>query len=103
MKSKTRVIGGAIVLLLLFSCCLEVVTSALAGAAFIGDKVPRMEASELLSRIDSPDIMIIDVRRNADWTGSEVIIRNAVRKAYNDVDSWVGELPKDKTFVLYCA
>lgn len=77
--------------------------SAVAGAAFVGDKVPRMEATELLAKIDSPDIVIIDVRRGADWEGSEMMIKNAVRKAYNDVDGWAGDVPKDKTLVLYCA
>lgn len=76
---------------------------AMAGPAFVGDKAPRMEAKELLSKLDSPDIMIIDVRRGRDWNGSEVMIKNAVRRAYNDVESWAGSLPKDKTLVLYCA
>jgi len=76
---------------------------ALAGGAFAGDKVPRMGSSELLAMIDSPDVLILDVRRGSDWKGSEVMIKNAVRKAYNDVDSWIGDLPKDKKLVLYCA
>lgn len=83
--------------------CLGGAASVFAGAAFAGDKVPRMEAAELLAKIDSPDILIIDVRRGKDWEGSESMIKNAERRAYNDVDAWIGELPKGKTIVLYCA
>ena len=45
-------------------------TSTMAGGAFAGDDVPRMEIQELLTKLDSPDIMIIDVRRGKDWEGS---------------------------------
>lgn len=76
---------------------------AMAGGAFAGDKVPRMEPAELLDMIDSPDVMIIDVRRGSDWDGSEKMIKNAVRRAYNNVEGWMSDLPKGKTIVLYCA
>ena len=77
--------------------------SVIAGGAFAGDRIPRMTATDLLAQIDSPDVVVIDVRRGKDWDGSEKMIKNAVRKAYNDVDGWAGEFPKDKTLVLYCA
>jgi len=93
----------AIFFFCIFLLCLFYTVPASAGAAFAGDKVPRMGTSELLAKIDSPDVLILDVRRGSDWKGSEVMIKNAVRKAYNDVDSWIGDLPKDKTIVLYCA
>lgn len=94
-----NVMGGVSVALLL---CFVLAATALAGAAFVGDKVERMDTKVLLSLIDSPDILIIDVRRGSDWKGSELMIKNAVRKAYDDVDGWVGSLPKDKMLVLYC-
>lgn len=77
--------------------------SSMAGGAFAGDKVPRMEIQELLTKLDSSDVMIIDVRRGKDWEGSELMIKNAVRKPYNDVANWAADLPKDKAIVLYCA
>lgn len=79
------------------------VGNAVAGPAFAGDKVPRMTADELLKKIDSPDVVIIDVRRGKDWEGSENMIKNAVRKPYNDVDGWAGEYAKDALLVFYCA
>lgn len=83
--------------------CLVMAASVMAGGAFAGDKVPRMDAPKLVTMLDSPDVLIIDVRRGKDWEGSELMIKNAHRKAYNDVDAWMAELPKDKTIVLYCA
>ncbi len=62
-----------------------------------------MNAADLVAKIDSPDIVIIDVRRNSDWEGSEKVIKNAIRKPYNDVDGWAGEIALDQTVVLYCA
>lgn len=77
--------------------------TALAGGAFAGDKAPRMTVQELAAMIDSPDVLILDVRRDGDFKGSELMIKNAERRAYNDVDNWAKALPKDKKIVLYCA
>ncbi len=82
---------------------LGLTVTAFAGSAFPGDRAERMEAKELLAEIDSPDIVIIDVRRGSDFNGSELMIKNAVRKAYNDVDSWAKEYKKEQKIVLYCA
>lgn len=82
---------------------LGLAASGMAGPAFPGDKIDRMEAKMLLAKIDSPDIVIIDVRRARDFEGSELVIKNAVRRAYNDVSNWAGEYGKEQTLVLYCA
>jgi len=63
-------------------------------------RAPRMEIAQLLDMIDSPEVMIIDIRSGSDWDGSENMIKNAVRKPH-DNDSWMAEIPKDKTIVLY--
>jgi len=97
MKNAVISMSAAICLSLLL-CLLAVVDVACAG-----DAVPRMEPSDLLARIDSPDIMIIDVRRGRDWDDSDEMIRNAVRRDYRDVESWIGDIPKGKTLVLYCS
>ena len=78
------------------------VMATTAEVAFAQD-VPRMEADQLLEQIDSPDVLVIDVRRGGDWTGSGKMIKNSVRKPYDDVESWVDTLPQGKTIVLYCA
>ncbi|CCH48804.1 exported protein of unknown function [Pseudodesulfovibrio piezophilus C1TLV30] len=98
MKRITRglAIGAALL-------CLVWGISVSAGPGFVGDRVPRMTGTELLSRLDSDEVIIIDVRRGKDFDGSEKMIRNSVRKPYNDVDAWATSMDRDKTFVLYCA
>ncbi|NDV18916.1 hypothetical protein GO013_05720 [Pseudodesulfovibrio sp. JC047] len=70
--------------------------------ACAGDSVPRMQVGELVEMIDSDNVMVVDVRRSRDWEGSESMIKNAVRKPYDD-DAWMAVVPKDKTIVVYCA
>jgi len=76
---------------------------AFAVGAMAEDSIPRMEAKELLSMIDSPDVVIIDVRQNGDWNRAGDMIKNARRESPNNVESWIESISKDKTIVLYCA
>lgn len=64
---------------------------------------PRMTKEELKANLDSPNLIIIDVRRGTDWTGSDLKIKGAVREDPGAVESWVNKYPKDKTLVFYCA
>ena len=95
---RTSVLAVAACLLVLV-----LAVSGVAGSAFAGDRVPRMEITELAAMLDSPDVTIIDVRRNKDWEGHEAMIKNAVRRGYDDVTNWSADLPKDRKLVLYCA
>ena len=45
----------------------------------IAANVPRMTKEELKSKIDDPDVVIVDVRVGRDWKGSEFKIKGAVR------------------------
>jgi len=64
---------------------------------------PRMTKEDLKAMFGDPDLVIIDVRYGADWTGSELKIKGAVREDPGAVDSWANKYPKDKTLVFYCA
>ena len=75
------------------------VATTVAGA----EEVPRMAKEELKGMLDSPDVVIVDVRTGKDWDASEFKVKSAKRMDPSDFDSWKGELPKDKTIVLYCA
>lgn len=88
-------------LLMLLVLTLSLVATG-ATLAWAGDDIPRMEAADLLAKLDSPDVVIVDVRRSKDFDGSGKMIKNAVRKPYDDVASWADEV-KGKTVVLYCA
>ena len=65
--------------------------------------VPIVTQDELKAMLDKPDILIIDVRHDDQWAGSELKIKGALREGYNDVKSWADKYPKDKLIVLYCA
>jgi hypothetical protein len=69
----------------------------------IAAEVPRMTKNELNSKLDDPDVVIVDVRVGKDWKGSEFKIKGAVRGDKNNINAFAGKYPKDKTFVLYCA
>lgn len=48
------------------------------------------------------DVIIVDVRREADFTTGPIMIEGAMRKQPEAVQEWAGELPKDKDVVIYC-
>jgi hypothetical protein len=67
------------------------------------DKVPLMSIDELKGKIDSPDIVIIDVRSSHDWDDSTTKIKGAVREDASKVAAWMAKYPPNKTLVFYCA
>ncbi|MBU1058523.1 MAG: hypothetical protein KJ804_09440 [Proteobacteria bacterium] len=76
------------------------VASALPALA--GD-VPTMSIEELKSRLDSPDLIILDVRSGRDWSASEFKIQGAIRAPGEQLAVWSKHYPKDNPLVLYCA
>ena len=69
----------------------------------VSKDVPRITKEELKALLDKPDLVIIDVRQNEHWNGSDFKIKGAIREDNSDVKSWVYKYPKDKLIVLYCA
>lgn len=80
-------------------CCFVV---GYCGSAF-ADTVPTMTKEELKEKLESPDLVVIDVRVGKDWTASEFKIKNAVREDHENTDAWLSKYGKDKTFIFYCA
>jgi hypothetical protein len=66
-------------------------------------EAPRMSKDELKAMLGSPDLILLDVRYNKDWTDSDSKIKGAVREDPKLFESWANKYPKDKTIVLYCA
>ena len=62
-----------------------------------------MTKEHLKEKLDSPDVVIIDVRVGNSFTSSKVKIKNAVREDPDKTDAWMKKYAKDKTLVLYCA
>jgi rhodanese-related sulfurtransferase len=48
------------------------------------------------------DLVILDVRRKADYEADPKIIPGAIWRDPEEVDQWSGELPKDKDIAIYC-
>jgi rhodanese-related sulfurtransferase len=67
------------------------------------EEIPRMTKEELRGMLGNPEVIIVDVRANADWSGSKLKIKGAVRQDPRKVTSWMDKYPKDKTIVFYCA
>jgi predicted sulfurtransferase len=80
-----------------------ILTAAGSASAQTGsENVPRMSVEDLNAMLDSPDLLILDVRTGQDWTGSEFQIKGAQRKDPRGFEGWVGQLPMGKRIVLYC-
>ena len=81
---------------------LALLVPAPAGLAAPGE-VKYVDKDALKSLLGAPDLLIIDVRRAADWDSSDRKIQGAVRQDPDRVAAWGPTLPKDKRIVLYCA
>ena len=66
-------------------------------------EVPTMTKEELKGKMTDENVVILDVRRGRDWSGSEFKIQGAHRLENDDIKSLAGNHSKDKTLVLYCA
>ena len=51
---------------------------------------------------EDKDILVLDVRRNADYEADREMIPGALRHNPEQIDQWVQEIPKDKDVVVYC-
>ncbi len=65
--------------------------------------VPRINKEDLMNKLGSTDLILLDVRISEDWQKSMEKIVGARRVDPADLSSWVDTLPKDKEIVLYCA
>jgi hypothetical protein len=74
-----------------------------AATPAVADDVPRMSIEELKAKLGDPQVVVLDVRAEADWNGSKSKIQGAARETASGIKTWAGKYPKDKTLVLYCA
>jgi predicted sulfurtransferase len=82
--------------------CLVVLWGVFELSAFAAE-APRMEKTELKTKLDHPEVVVIDVRSYTDWLLSGDKIKGAVRENYRDFDGWHAKYPREKTIILYCA
>jgi rhodanese-related sulfurtransferase len=64
-------------------------------------EAPRISKEELKSRLDKPDTIVIDVRRNRENANKK--IKNAVLEDPDNVNAWAEKYEVDDFIVLYCA
>jgi predicted sulfurtransferase len=62
----------------------------------------RITIEELKGMLGSPDLVIVDVRRDGDWNTGTVKVKGAVREDPEKVETWMSKYSKDKTLVFYC-
>ena len=63
--------------------------------------VPYMNPEQLLSVLDNPEVIVLDVRTGRDWQTAEFKIKGAQRMAPEDFSQWADQFPQGKTLVLY--
>jgi rhodanese-related sulfurtransferase len=73
------------------------------AATIQAEEISRMTKDQLREVLGKPDVVVIDVRSNPDWIGSQQNIKTAVREDPKKVASWMAKYPKDKDLVFYCA
>ena len=93
MKHTLRMSLGLIFMLLF----------AFSMPAFGGDEAPRISTEQLNDMLDSPDLVLLDVRTGRDWNTSDRKIVGAVRVDPRDVNSWAENYSRNQKIVLYCA
>lgn len=65
------------------------------------DWIPRMTKEELRGLLESPEVVILDVRRQGGNAPEK--ISGAVFEDPEKVSSWASKYSKDKKIVLYCS
>lgn len=73
------------------------------GTPVQANTVGLMSIETLAQMLDSPDVVILDVRTGRDWKSSIKKIKGAHRAAPGQFSDWSTTYAKDKKIVLYCA
>lgn len=69
----------------------------------LAQQAPKITKEEVKAMLGNADVIIIDVRHGGDWNSSATKITGAVREDTDNINSWIGNYPKDKTLIFYCA
>ncbi len=91
---KRSLLSGVLIVVLLAAC-------ALIKPGLLLSEVPRIDKAELLKLLDDPNVTILDVRTDQDWTEATQKIKGAVREKPAEFSTWAMKYPKDRRYVLY--
>lgn len=88
--------------------CLIALLMAGLGATFfietlaVAAETPRITKEQLKTMRGDPNVVVIDVRIDRHWNGSDSKIKGAVRESPGtQADAWMAKYPKVKTIVFY--
>ncbi len=84
----------------ILACLIVIFAASLVGGA---EGITIISVDQLKEKLKNPDVIVIDVRTEHDWSSSQWKIQGAKRELPAEVKEWMGKYPKDKTIVLYCA
>jgi len=86
-----------------FKRILWIVSAGLIVSTAAASDLDKISIDELKGMLDSPDIIVVDVRTSTDWEASDAKIRGAVRESPERVSEWMGKYDQDTTLIFYCA
>ena len=72
------------------------------GCANPTDKCPDMPRTITPAKVDPDKLLVLDVRREADYKASHEIIPGAFWKDPEKIDAWITAVPKTHNVVIYC-
>jgi hypothetical protein len=78
--------------------------SGMAQSLQAQDTGPVLYPADLITMLDRPDVVILDVRAGASWDLATTKISGAIRESPDvAIDTWIGKYVKYKTYLLYCS
>lgn len=81
-------------------CTILILAIILSGCA---EGFSFISKDQLKQDLTNPGTTVVDVRTNRDWNSSQWKIEGAQRQSPTEIKEWMGQYPKDKTIILYCA
>jgi uncharacterized iron-regulated protein len=94
MKGMLGILLGAILIFVL-SCALE------KTVVVENEDVPLVSKEELKSKLESPDVVIVDVRTEEQWKHSNLMIPGAIHEDPKTVEARIEMYARNKTYIFY--
>lgn len=84
-------------------CGLLFLLSILTLPPLYASQVPRIDKDRLQAILDSPDLILLDVRPTAQWAASSRKLPGAKHRDPYAAEKWGTKLDRNKMVVTYCA
>jgi len=84
----------------LLACLVVIFAASLVGGE---EGITVISQDQLKEELTKPDLIVVDVRTDHDWTSSQYKVKGAQRQSPNEAKEWMGKYSRDKQIVLYCA